>query len=205
MRINLIPNELRPSRASPVPYMPLAGLLAISLIWTITQFASVAGARSEASGYRKEHRRLALQLKALKNLPGRVEHAEGERDTLKLKAAAVTVLTKNGFVCTNVLQALAKAASDDLCLTSVSIDFARGTVTIKGYGSEGTADIDAASFVRSLNQNKAILRAFHAAELNYCNSSRRGETTVKQFGISLMFRGEGAQTMPDGGKEDGRG
>ncbi len=48
MRINLIPDELRPSRASPVPYMPLAGLLAISLVWIITQFASVAGARSEA-------------------------------------------------------------------------------------------------------------------------------------------------------------
>lgn len=205
MRINLIPDKLRPSRASPVPYMPLAGLLAISLIWIVTQFASVGGARSEASDYRKEHKRLALQLKEFKNLPGRVEHAEGERDTLKLKAAAVTVLTHSGFVCTDVLQALAKAASDDLCLTSVSIDFARGSVTIKGYGSEGTADIDAASFVKSLNQNKAILRAFHSAELNYCNSSRRGETTVKQFGVSLTFRDEGVQTTLADDKEDKSG
>jgi len=205
VRINLIPDELRPNRASPVPYMPLAGFLAISLVWVVTQFASVAGARSEASDYRKEHRRLVLQLKEFKNLPGRIEHAEGERDTLKLKAAAVTVLTHGGFVCTDVLEALAKAESDDLCLTSVSIDFARGSVTIKGYGSEGTADIDAASFVRSLNQNRAILRVFHAAELNYCNSSRRGETTVKQFGISLTFRDEVLPTTPADGKEDGRG
>ena len=205
MRINLIPDELRPSRASPVPYMPLAGLLAISLIWIITQFAVASGARGEAQGYKKECKRLALQLKAFKKLPGRTEHAESERDSLKLKAAAVTALSNNGFVCTDVLQALAEAASDNLRLTAVSIDLARGAVTITGYGSPERADIDAASFVRSLNKNKAILGAFQGAELNYCNSSRRGETTVKQFGISLTFRGEGVQTTPDDDKENERG
>ena len=45
MKINLIPKELRPSRASPVPYMPLIGLLGISLVWIVTQFALVSGAR----------------------------------------------------------------------------------------------------------------------------------------------------------------
>jgi len=205
MRINLIPDELRPSRASPVPYMPLAGLLAISLIWIITQFAVASGARGEAQGYKKEYKRLALQLKAFKKLPGRTEHAEGERDALKLKAAAVTALSNNGFVCTDVLQALAEAASDNLRLTAVSIDLARGAVTITGYGSPERADIDAASFVRSLNKNKAILGAFQGAELNYCNSSRRGETTVKQFGISLTFRDERMQATPDDDKENERG
>jgi hypothetical protein len=186
--------------------MPLVGFLAISLVWIITQFASVGGARSEARDYRRENKRLALQLKAFKSLPGRVEHAEGERDTLKLKAAAITVLTRSGFVCTNILQALAEAASGDLCLMSVSIDVSRGNVTIKGYGSEERADIDAASFVRSLNQNKTIMSASHGAELNYCNSSRRGEITVKQFGVSFTLRDGPVLAAPaDDKKEDKRG
>ena len=120
MNINLIPNELRPGRASPVPYMPLVGVVGISLVWVVTQFAAVSGARTEASDYRKEHKRLAIQLKEFKNLPGRTEHARSERDTLKLKAAAVTVLTHSGFVCTDVLQGLAKAASGNLRLTEIT-------------------------------------------------------------------------------------
>ena len=188
MKINLIPNELRPSRASPVPYMPLAGLVGISLVWIITQFAAVSGARGEAADYKREHRRLVLQLKAFKNLPGRSEHAEGERDTLKLKAAAVTLLTHSGFACTDVLQGLAEAASDALRLTAVSIDLDRGTVSVKGYGSADTADIEASSFVRALNQNKAILSTFHGAELDYCNSTQRAGAAVKEFSISLFFR-----------------
>ena len=205
MNINLIPNELRPGRASPVPYMPLVGVVGISLVWVVTQFAAVSGARTEASDYRKEHKRLAIQLKEFKNLPGRTEHARSERDTLKLKAAAVTVLTHSGFVCTDVLQGLAKAASGNLRLTDVSIDRARGTVTVKGYGSADTADIDAASFVRALNQDKSILSVFHGAELNYCNSSQRGEAAVKQFGISLRFRNGAVQTMLAADKENKRG
>ncbi len=205
MKINLIPKEFRPSRASPVPYMPLAGLIGISLVWIVTQFAMVSGAHTEARDYRREHNRLSRQLTEFKKLPGRAEHAEGERDSLKLKAAAVTALTHSGFVCTDVMQALAKATSENVRLTTVSIDFGRGIVTIKGYGNVETADIEAASFVKSLNQNKTILAAFYGAELKYCNSSRRGAVVVKEFGISLTFRDEPVRAVVADKEESNRG
>ncbi|MFH1730389.1 MAG: hypothetical protein ABIF82_01915 [Planctomycetota bacterium] len=205
MRINLIPDELRPTRASPVPYMPLAGLVAISLIWVVTQFAVSSSVRGKTLGYKKELERLFVQLKAYKGLPERMTRAEGERDTLKLKAAAVTALTNTGFVCTRVLEALAAAASEELRLTSVSIDFDQGVATLKGYGSEENANIEVASFVRALNRNKAILATFRGAELNYCNSSQRGQTLIKEFAVSMRFRADRLRQMLEGGAEKANG
>lgn len=205
MRINLIPDELRPTRASPVPYMPLAGLVAISLIWVITQFAVSSSARGKTLDYREELKRLAVQLKPYKGLPERTAHAEGERDTLKLKAAAVTALTNTGFVSTRVLEALAEAASEELRLTSVSIDFGQGVATLKGYGSEENANIEVTSFVRALNRNKAILATFRGVELNYCNSVQRGEILIKEFAVSMKFRADRLRQMLEDGAEKANG
>jgi len=205
MRINLIPDELRPTRASPVPYMPLAGLIAIGLIWVITQFAVSASARGKTSDCRKELRRLSVQLKAYKGLPERAAHAEEKRDRLKLKAAAVTGLTNTGFVCVRVLEALAKAASEELRLTSVSIDFDKGVATLKGYGSEENANIEVASFVRALNRDKAILAMFRGVELNYCDSSQRGGTPIKEFAVSMKFRAGRLRQMLEDGAEEANG
>lgn len=205
MRINLIPDELRPTRASPVPYMPLAGLIAIGLIWVVTQFAVSASARGKTSDCRKELERLSVQLKAYKGLPERATHAEGERDRLKLKAAAVTALTNSGFVCARVLEALARAASEELSLTTVSIDFDKGVATLKGYGSEENANIEVASFVRALNRDKAILAIFRGAELNYCNSNPRGGTLTKEFAVSMKFRADRIRQMLEGSREGANG
>ncbi len=195
MRINLIPDELRPTRASPVPYMPIAGLLAIGLVWLITQFAAASGAEDKTADYKTELKRLSSQLIAYNNLPDRTVRAETERDSLKLKAAAVTALTHTGFPCTPVLEALGEAATDELRLTSILVDIPAGTAMLKGYGSAEKADIEAASFVRALNRSKAILATFVGAELNYCTGSRRGGADVKEFSVSLRFRGDRLQGM----------
>jgi len=205
MRINLIPDELRPTRASPVPYMPLAGLIAIGLIWVVTQFAVSASARGKTSDCRKELKRLSVQLRAYKGLPERAACVESESDTLKLKAAAATALTHTGFVCTCVLEALAAAASEELRLTSVSMDFDKGVATLRGYGSEENANIEVASFVRALNRSKAILATFSGAELNYCNSSERGRTLIKEFAVSMKFRAGRIRQMLEDGAEGADG
>jgi len=168
--------------------MPLLGLAAICVIWLITQFASVAAARAKLQEDNKEHARLAKELNAYGELPGRLAHAEGEAETLKLKAAAVTLLTHKRVLCTRGLEGLAETTPATLRLTSVLVDTVGGTATLKGYGSAEKADIDVATFVRTLNANKQILSVFEGAELDYCTSTQKGENPVKQFSVSLVVR-----------------
>ena len=195
MRINLIPEGLRPTRPSPVPYMPLAGLAAISVIWLITQFAAASQARTKLKEYGSECARVSKRLAEHKELPGRLAHAESERDALQLKGAAVTALTHSGFVCSKVLQALAETASPELRLMAVSLDFDQGKATLTGYGSEETADIEVATFLRSLNANRAVRDTFVGARLDHCNSARRNDVAVKQFSITMEFREGKLQQM----------
>lgn len=188
MRINLIPRELQPTRPSPVPYMFLGGLVAISAIWSLTQLAAMSAAQNETEDFTGQHRKLRRQLSVYKELPGRLAHAESERDLLKLKAAAVTALIHSGFTCSNILQAVAETTPAELRLTGFSLDVAKGTATLIGYGSEEKADIDVAAFLRALNMNKGILAAFSSVRLDYCNSAKQGEIAVKRFSISMGFR-----------------
>lgn len=195
MRINLIPKDLRPTRPSPVPYMPLGGLVLLSAIWLVTQFAAASGARGRHEEYQAELGRVSRQLGRYKELPGRVAHAESERELLQQKAAAVTVLTRRAVICSTILQAFAETASPELRLMAVSVDLAAGAVTLTGYGGEENTDVAVANFLRSLNSNRAILAAFTGAELEYCSHSRRGGRPVKQFSIRLNFR-QGAWARP---------
>ena len=205
MRINLIPDELRPTRTSPVPYMPLIGLAAIGLIWLVTQFAGVASTRKTALERKQQLKHTAEQLAAYRDLPGRITHAENESEALMLRAAAATVLTRRRLACTPLLQAVADAASENLRLTLLSVDFAAGEVMLQGYGSEDNAEIEVASFVRRFNQNKMVLKTFLAAELNYCTSRQRGDMFVKQFAITIPLREADARPADDRGREAGRG
>lgn len=195
MRINLIPKDLRPTRPSPVPYMPLGGLVLLSVIWLVTQFAAASGARGKYKEYQTELGRISGQLGRYKELPGRLAHAGSEHEMLQQKAAAVTLLTRRAVICSTILQAFAETASPALRLTAVSVDFAVGTVTLSGYGSEQSTDVAVANFLRSLNTNRAILAAFTGAELNHCTHARRGDRPVKEFSIRLNFR-QSAWTRP---------
>ena len=194
MKINLIPDELRPTRPSPIPYMPLGGLVAISVIWLLTQFAVTAGVGGDLKDYKVEHRRLLAQLSACKELPGRLAYAENERDVLKLKGAAVTVLTKTSFRCSDIMQALAKTISAKLRLTSASVDYVAKQAVLKGYGSENGADIEVTLLLRSLNTNKAVLRSFSGAQLDYCRRAEHNGMHVKEFSIVMDLRPTGLET-----------
>jgi len=188
VRINLIPQDLLPTRPSPVPYLALGGLVAISVIWSITQLAAMSVAQNQVRDFTDQYRKLRSRLSAYKDLPGRLTRAEKEHNLLKLKAAAVTALTQSGFTCSDILQAVAETAPPELRLAGFSFDVARGTAILTGYGSEEKADIHVATFLRALNTNQRILATFNSATLDYCNSARRGDTQVKRFSISMAFR-----------------
>jgi len=213
MKINLIPKELEPTRPSLVPYLPFIGLAAISSIWLATQFVSVAVGQGELRRTREECNKIVGQLAAFKDLPARVTKAEQERDSLRLNAAAVTVLTHSGFFCSNILQLLAECTPGDLRLTDLSIDSTKGVAMLLGYGSEEKGDLEVTLFLRQLNSSKAILETFSGARLNFCNSAKQGETALKKFSISLQFREERMGSIPDAaqpasgasdGKKNGR-
>jgi len=188
MRINLIPEPLRPTRPSPLPYMPVAGLSAICLVWLVTQFANSGSARTQAARYRQELRTVVKQFTSSNKVIDRLEQAEKERSHLKLKAAAITVLTHTGLPPSGLMYSLARLTPADLRLTDFSLDEQKRTAILMGYGSEEKADIEVASLLRALNGDKALLRLFHGARLNFCNSTKVGNQHVKKFSISLLFR-----------------
>ena len=188
MKINLLPPELQPTRPSPIPYMPLFGLIAISVIWVITQLAVAAGARNVTGVYRGDLARVSKELGPTKEIPAKLERSEADGSALKLKAAAVTVLTHGSCALTPILRSLAETAPQSLRLTGVSLDLANGTATVVGYGGETNADVEVATFIRALNTNKLVTEAFDGATLNYCQNSKRGNIPAKEFSISLKFR-----------------
>ncbi|MFO7897812.1 MAG: hypothetical protein R6V58_02000 [Planctomycetota bacterium] len=188
MQVNLIPPEMRPARPSPVPYMPLLGLIAISAIWLVTQLATAGVARRDCKKHRNEYQQLSTELGQYRELPGRIAHAEAERDELQHRAAAATAITHTGFSSTPLLQVVAESLPANLRLTALTVDYPRRQATILGYGSEEKTDLEVATFLRALNANRYIRRTFAGAELDYCNSRARNERSVKQFSISLRFR-----------------
>lgn len=198
MRVNLIPRELRPTRPSPVPYFPLFGLLAISGIWLLTQFAATGRARSDLRQHGIDLRKVSGQLTRFKGLPNRVTQVQKERDGLRMKAAAVTILTRSPVAYTGVLQALAESLPAELRLTDLSLDSGKGGAILLGYGSEERADIEVTTFLRLLNSNKTILATFSGVTLNFCNSTKQGDTAVKKFSISMQFREEKLKSLPGG-------
>lgn len=188
MRINLLPKELQPVRPSPVPYMPLGGLVAISVVWLIVQFAVAAGAGRVANEHERDLQRVLKDLGPTRGVAAELDHAKAALDALRLKAAAVTVLTQSRSPISPVLFHLPQLVPKELRLTSVSFDPVQGTGALVGYGSEEKADVQVARFVRALNEDKALSEIFAGAELDRCQLAERGGLAVKEFTISLRFR-----------------
>lgn len=188
MRINLIPPEARPTRSSPTPYMPLLGLLAISVIWIITQFATASVVQREYEKHRQEHIQLRQELGEYRELPGRLGQAESEQDSMYEKAAAITAITQSGGVFTPVLKSIAESLPENIRLTSISLDYSTRSGQILGYGDEERTDLEVASFLRALNTDEGFRQMLRSAELEYCHNAELDGYPVKQFSIILRFR-----------------
>jgi hypothetical protein len=187
MKINLLPIDLQPTRPSPVPYMPLGGLLAISAAWLIAQLAVATGARNVTVMYRQDYARVVKEVAPTKDIPAKLEKAEARREALKLKAAAVTALTQNECRLSPLIHALAGTIPKSLRLTGLSFDLAGGSGALAGYGSENNTDVEAATFIRILGGEKSISDAFDNVTLNSCLNSKRNAIAVKEFSVSMKF------------------
>jgi hypothetical protein len=171
--------------------MPLGGIVAISVVWVLTQLAVTAGARAKVRQYRDEYRKVAVQLAKSKELPGRLARAEGEQQALRAKGSAVTALTYSGGTCTDILLALAKVTPAELHLTRFTLDYAQRRAVLAGYGPEEETDIEVTLLLRALGKDETLLKTFTGATLDFCNNAKMGDNRIKKFSISLEFR-EGA-------------
>lgn len=187
MRINLLPPELQPTRPSPVPYMPLGGLVAISIIWVIVQVTVAVGAKNSIAVSSRAYSNVAKELTATKAVLAKLDKAQADRETLKMRAAAVTALTAEQCQFAEVLNKMAAAAPKALRLTALSVDPASGAAKLTGYGSENDADVTAAAFVRSLSSDTSLAQMFDGITLSSCQNVKRGDLTVKEFSISLKL------------------
>jgi hypothetical protein len=189
VKINLLAPEMQPKRPSPVPYMPLIGLAIIGAIWLITQFAVAAGARSVAAGDRKEYERIIRELVPTRAALAELEKAKPEHEALCMKAAAVAALTSNVCPFAPILHTWGRHLPASLRITELTLDRGKGIANLTGYGSADDTELQVAVFVRHLNSSQDLTPFFEKAVLNYCRSVERGPLPVKEFGVSLVFRG----------------
>ena len=183
MRINLIPEHLRPARTSLIPYVPVAGVLAICAIWLLSQFDGAAGARDQLRQARSESVRLRQELSQFNTLPARKQAADARSRDLKSRAALVSALTGKPHSSVEFFEAVAQSAPANLRLTQIVFDAEKGVGEILGYGSAGKAAYDVTSLLRSLNARAAVQNTFGSMELKSSTDARKGERTVKMFSV----------------------
>jgi Tfp pilus assembly protein PilN len=200
LRINLIPEHLRPARTSLIPYVPVAGVLAICAIWLVSQFDGAAGAREQLHQARSESARLRQELSPFNTLPARKQAAAARARDLKSRAALVSALTTEQHSFVEYLEAVAQSAPAHLRLTQVVFDGEKGTGEILGYGSAEKAAYDIASLLRSLNARAAVQDSFGSVELKSSTDARKGKRTVKMF--SLVGSRAAAPATKDAGTKE---
>ena len=183
MRINLIPEHLRPARTSVIPYLPLAGVVAICAIWLLSQFDGAAGAREQLRQARTESTRLRQELSRFNTLPARKQAAEARARSLKSRAALISALTAKQHSFVEYLEAVAQSAPAHLRLTQVVLDGEKGTGEILGYGSADKAAFEITSLLRSLNARSAVQDGFGTVELKSSTDTKKGERAVKTFTV----------------------
>jgi hypothetical protein len=188
MKLNLIPPSLRPTRVSPLPYMPLAGLAAICGIWLLTQFASVSGARKELRQSKAEVARLQGELRQFAGLADDQAAVEEEAERLRLRAALVTQLTRDDFICSPILGDLTQCVPKNLRLTQVALDPGKGRGQLLGYGSPDSTDFEVTNMLRALHTRPTVQQTFAALRLQFCHGAKVGDKDVKKFSILLRFR-----------------
>ena len=201
MRINLIPAEFRPTAVNLVPYLVLAGLLAACPGWASQQLAATAHARGRAQAFAAELNKFASARQESSEVDRKLADAKHEGEALVSRAAFVTVLSRKGFPCTELLEALAASAPANVRLTEVRFDTGEPLATISGYGTEDEANVDIPLFLQALSAQPAVRRVFHDVKLEDCNSARRGEMRVETFSISMAFRNASPSETTDGDKE----
>jgi len=200
VRINLIPSESRPTATNLAPYLVLAGLLAACLGWASQQLADAAYARGRAQAFAAELSKFAEARQESNEADRKLADAKHEGEALVSRAAFVTVLTRKGFPCTKLLEALAASAPRNVRLTEARFDIDEPLATLAGYGTEGEANVDIPLFLQALSDQPAVRRVFRDVKLEDCNNARRGEMPVKTFSISMAFRDASPSETPDGGK-----
>lgn len=128
IHINLLPKELIPKRRSVLPYVAVAGLAVILVVWVLVSFVGVVSQRSEKLA-RKDQ--LENELRSYDDAIAQVRLLEAEEGKLALKEEAIDEITAGRTVWSHEMWQLAHLVPDEIWLKELKIGDRRRAVQVE--------------------------------------------------------------------------
>jgi len=185
MKVNLIPEKLRPKTANPLPYLIVGTLCAVSIPVMAYGVLWAGEAKERCSKHSREVNEFQKQLKGKDEVEAQVRQLQEQIEEAEGQLSSLSDVIAGRIVWSRVMLELATAIPPNLALKEISYSGTGATCELAGTSASLSAGPDVARFATDLRMSKYTGRVFRAVKIESCSSGTAGKTA---FSLSMALR-----------------
>ena len=186
MKINLIPPELLPKKASRIPYLIVAGVYILALIFFVTQYQNTRKLGADIRDKQILLTMLRGNLDILAGAPEELEAIINEGMELVITGETLRYISQSNLSWVRVLHEIDRAASAGLGFEELNFDSSAPEIHLIGFYVGELPETSILKFVTNLQTSPFLEETFNEIKLA-SSVSIEGRENARNFEIIMSF------------------